>query len=336
MIKNKGGDVFAWQVITFVLAVALIALLANFAFSAVNKLTSDRDKIQAEISLERFSNYLEDLEISGDYAHFSSDTFLFYLPRDFYIVYLGDQKQNVPLECVDGKCLCICKEKDCSSGETYCKSLDKPLLTPNNEPIQIGITEVKVIGGNTYVISEVKESLERVQVYESSSKRAGISVIEPGFIPASLREGSQVELIVLHHTAGSTWTGAYDTFKLRPQEVSAHYIIDKDGLIYYIVGEEWKALHAGNTGRINHRSIGIELVNKGDEAFTDAQYDSLNALIKDIEIRWGIEHKDANVLGHYETPQGKDDNKEDPSEFFEWVRIGLPNHITLAESKRLA
>lgn len=334
MIKNKGGDVFAWQVITFVLAVALIALLANFAFSAVNKLTSDRDKIQAEISLERFSNYLEDLEISGDYAHFSSDTFLFYLPKEFYIVYRGDQKQNIPLECIDGKCLCICKEKDCSSGGTYCKSLDKPLLTPNNEPIQIGITEVKVIGGNTYVVSEVKESLERVQTYKSSNKNPNIAVKVPeeGFIPAAIRK-EEVSLIILHHTVGTTWTSAYDHWKQNPSARSAHFLIDKDGLIYYTVGEDYKAIHAGSA--FNSKSIGIELVNTGEEPFTGAQYVSLNSLIKDIEGRYGISHDDKHVIGHYETPQGQ--TKEgDPSNFFEWARIGLPNHITLAESKKLA
>ena len=62
----------------------------------------------------------------------------------------------------------------------------------------------------------------------------------------------------------------------RGTDVSAHYLIGRDGTIYYLVDEMKRAWHAGDSwwgGPIdmNSASIGIELANDGSEVYPEAQ-----------------------------------------------------------------
>ena len=107
--------------------------------------------------------------------------------------------------------------------------------------------------------------------------------------------------------------------------MSVHYIIDRDGAIYYIVDESLNAWHAEDW---NSRSIGIEIVNLGtkDMQFTDAQYASISSLINDIASRRSsIKIDNEHVLGHF---QASTEGKWDPSPNFDWARIGLSGHKT--------
>ena len=140
------------------------------------------------------------------------------------------------------------------------------------------------------------------------------------------RDTSKVDKIILHHTGDSSARQTYTTLKSRG--LSVHYIIDRDGTIYYAVDEQYLAYHAKgyNTG-----SIGIEIVNTGyaDMEYTEAQYESVKELIVDIASRWpNISVDNEHVLGHFEA----DDRgwKWDPSPNFDWSMIGLPDHPTSA------
>ncbi len=134
---------------------------------------------------------------------------------------------------------------------------------------------------------------------------------------------------------------------------AAHYTIDRDGTIYQHIGEERSASHAG---RVNQRSIGIELqIKRGyggtcnslaeqslarAAAFYDKseddiilelctpsfdQYEALNLLIEDISSRHPI--ADDGVVGHCEVapPNGHRDPRA-----FDWEYIGLSNATKLA------
>ncbi len=136
-----------------------------------------------------------------------------------------------------------------------------------------------------------------------------------------------VDRIVLHHTGGDTASEAYQTLKDRM--LSVHYIIDRDGTIYYLVDERKMALHAKGW---NVRSIGIEIVNTGyaNMEYTDAQYGSIKSLINDIASRWpSINTDNEHIIAHYEIST----DKWDPSPNFEWAKIGLPQHITLSTER---
>lgn len=145
------------------------------------------------------------------------------------------------------------------------------------------------------------------------------------------RRHKDVNRIILHHTGDSEASKTFRT--LRKRGLSVHYIVDRDGTIYYAVDEKWLAYHAIG---YNEGSIGIEIVNTGkaDMQYTNEQYNSINALGRDIARRWpSIEWDNEHVIGHYQatTPEA---GKWDPSPNFNWARIGLGGHILLADLGR--
>ena len=129
-------------------------------------------------------------------------------------------------------------------------------------------------------------------------------------------------------------------------DVSIHYIIDREGVIYCYVPEDRSAWHAGKgewlgdekyTNKMNKYSIGIEVMAIGSQqdmsgylhdweykklddslkGYTEAQYVSLAALVKDICERNNIPLDRDHVIGHQEySPK-----KKDPGQLFDWSRI---------------
>jgi N-acetylmuramoyl-L-alanine amidase len=127
--------------------------------------------------------------------------------------------------------------------------------------------------------------------------------------------------VILHHTTNDTAEQAVATLTSRLTQVSAHYLVARDGRIIYLVDEQKRAWHAGESywggnRDLNSSSIGIELDNNGSEPFPDAQIEALIALLGDLAARWGIPA--ANVLGHGDVAPGR---KVDPSALFPWRRL---------------
>lgn len=308
-----------------VLAIALIIGLFVVARNVSNLVFADQNKAQAEGILERFSFFLDNLKDG------QVDKFIFYEPKGFSLI---DAKGLSTLEdkslCTKAGCACICREENCGGKEAYCIDLDKPLLYGFEQvPIPIEFTELSITREAVrYSINKVDQFSSGLDIFGSKPLVSpSINAENPPLLWAPKRDaGSTINLIVLHRTAGSSFAGAYDTFMANPQEVSSHYILDKDGKIYYIVDESLKALHAGNQGGVNTRSIGIEIVNRGNENFTGAQYDSLNKLLRAITLRYSFPYDDEHIIAHYQSPQGVICGKDDPSRYFDWSRIDLPNH----------
>ena len=139
-----------------------------------------------------------------------------------------------------------------------------------------------------------------------------------------------VSMVVLHYTGMPDAAGALARMCDPEAKVSAHYMIDEAGTVTRLVAEEKRAWHAGRSfwrgiADVNSASVGIELVNPGQEwgyrPFTDAQMDVLVPLLADIVRRHDI--APSNVVGHSDVaPQ----RKEDPGELFDWetlARCGL-------------
>jgi N-acetylmuramoyl-L-alanine amidase len=127
--------------------------------------------------------------------------------------------------------------------------------------------------------------------------------------------------VIIHHTTNDTVERALATLTSPAREVSAHYLIGRDGRIIYLVDELKRAWHAGDSywggnRDLNSSSIGIELDNNGREPFSDAQIAALIALLADLKSRWNIPA--ANVLGHGDVAPGR---KVDPSALFPWQRL---------------
>ncbi len=129
--------------------------------------------------------------------------------------------------------------------------------------------------------------------------------------------------VILHHTSNDTVERALATLTDPARGVSAHYLIARDGRIFYLVDELKRAWHAGDSywggnRDINSSSIGIELDNNGREPFAEAQILALVALLGDLKARWAIPA--ANVLGHGDVAPGR---KVDPSAWFPWQRLAV-------------
>ena len=104
-------------------------------------------------------------------------------------------------------------------------------------------------------------------------------------------------------------------------EVSAHYLIARDGMVTRMVEETERAWHAGagewrGQDDINSRSIGIELDNPGNCPFSEPQMASLETLLAEICARWQIAPED--VIGHSDMAPGR---KCDPGPRFDWARL---------------
>lgn len=141
----------------------------------------------------------------------------------------------------------------------------------------------------------------------------------PNFGPR--RDGLRASLIVLHYTAMTSARAALARLCDPQAEVSAHYLIGADGTIWQMVEEDMRAWHAGRgewAGQqdINSRSIGIELDNRGDHPFAEAQMKALEGLLPQIMARCGIQTP--GVIGHSDMSPGR---KCDPGPRFDWARL---------------
>jgi N-acetylmuramoyl-L-alanine amidase len=138
------------------------------------------------------------------------------------------------------------------------------------------------------------------------------------------RPEKKIDHLVLHYTGMKTAAEAVARLCDPAAKVSSHYVVDEDGTVYALVGEEKRAWHAGvscwrGVRGLNDCSVGIEIVNPGHEwgyrAFPEAQMVAVRDLCLGILGRWpGIEAR--NVVGHSDIAP---DRKQDPGELFPWA-----------------
>ena len=152
------------------------------------------------------------------------------------------------------------------------------------------------------------------------SRLAGQFVLSPNVEPR--RNGRPVDMLVLHYTGMATAARALQWLCNPASGVSCHYLIDSDGAIVQMVGEEMRAWHAGASSwegeaDTNSRSIGIEIHNPGHmisyDPFPPAQMHAVTALCLDILGRHTIAPR--RVLAHSDVAPGR---KVDPGENFDW------------------
>ncbi len=160
------------------------------------------------------------------------------------------------------------------------------------------------------------------------------------------------EYVMLHFTSNvvANRKDPYDIGEVRKifedNELSIHYILDRDGRVFCYMPEDRVAWHAGKgswkntekyTNSMNKYSIGIEILAVGSKAdmsqylspseydaldpsligFTDAQYKSLATLLSDVCKRNNIPFDREHIIGHDEY----NPTKNDPGETFSWDRI---------------
>ena len=128
-------------------------------------------------------------------------------------------------------------------------------------------------------------------------------------------------IVIIHHTAQNSCEQTLKTFTLQRTQVSAHYVICRNGAIHHMLNDYLRAWHGGvakwgNLTDINSSSIGIELDNNGKEPFDSAQIRSLLVLLDTLQHRYNIPA--ANFIGHGDIAPGR---KVDPSAWFPWQQL---------------
>ncbi len=127
--------------------------------------------------------------------------------------------------------------------------------------------------------------------------------------------------VIIHHTAQNSCEQTLKTFTTVKSQVSAHYVICKDGTIHHMLNDYLRAWQAGiskwgNNTDINSSSIGIEIDNNGFEPFTEAQVNSLLQLLSSLKKQFNI--PTANFIGHADIAPAR---KNDPNIYFPWKRL---------------
>lgn len=127
--------------------------------------------------------------------------------------------------------------------------------------------------------------------------------------------------VVIHHTAQNSCDQTLKTFTMTKTQVSAHYVICRDGTVHHMLHDLLRAHQAGvskwgNATDLNSSSVGIEIDNNGFEPFTDAQINSLITLLGRLKRAYSI--PTANFVGHADVAPGR---KVDPSRHFPWKKL---------------
>ncbi len=105
---------------------------------------------------------------------------------------------------------------------------------------------------------------------------------------------------------------------IRGLEVSAHFLIRRNGEVVQFVPCTMRAWHAGASAwegreRCNDFSIGIELEGTDDQPFDDRQYTALSELTRALKDIYPI----TGIAGHADIAPGR---KTDPGPCFDWTR----------------
>ena len=148
------------------------------------------------------------------------------------------------------------------------------------------------------------------------------------------RRGQRPRLVVIHYTAMASCAEARDRLCDPAAEVSAHWLVDRDGGAESLVDEAFRAWHAGagawgGQGDVNSRSVGIEIDNPGDRPFTEPQMAALERLLPQIMARWSIPA--SGVIGHSDMAP---DRKRDPGPRFDWRRLARQGLAIWPEENR--
>lgn len=212
-----------------------------------------------------------------------------------------------------------------------------------------------LVGGCTSEFQEESVAKAEMETAKAVASKPQIPVVQD-FMPKfnfDRRKETKTH-VVLHFTSNAAVNpeNPYEYGEIRKifidYDVSPHYMIDRNGEIYYLLQENRVARHSGKgdlngypkyKDHLNDYSIGIELMAIGTEAemrsmlpadvyqkipqehigYTEAQYESLNRLLDDIMARNNKIKKDRmHIVGHDEYAP---ERKTDPGTLFDWSKI---------------
>jgi AmpD protein len=143
-----------------------------------------------------------------------------------------------------------------------------------------------------------------------------LAVIHSISLPPGLYGGDEIERLFTNRL---DWDAHPYFQQIRGIEVSAHFVIRRDGELLQFVSVDDRAWHAGRShwrGRdnVNDHSVGIELEGLEGERFEAAQYARLVELLRALREACPIDE----VVGHEHVAPGR---KHDPGAGFDWTAL---------------
>ena len=138
--------------------------------------------------------------------------------------------------------------------------------------------------------------------------------------------GTTPSAIVIHSTSNRNKHTSFESeakFLFESADVSAHYLVGKDGrIVEFLAPTQWQAWHAGEClpAFANPRSIGIELHISVGEIPQQQQYAALAWLVRGLVAQFGIGEQQIDTHRAIALPKGR---KSDPagwgdSDFYAW------------------
>ncbi len=159
----------------------------------------------------------------------------------------------------------------------------------------IGLVVMMILGkNNTYKPLETEKKSYIDQL---------LFIPSPNFYPKTDRK---VDKIIIHITQGS-FKSALQWFKMKQSQVSAHFLIGREGQAVQMVALKDVAWHARPW---NTRSIGIEhegfyKYQRKTTEFTEEQYLTSARIVKELCERFQIPMDREHIIGHREVPDVK-------------------------------
>ncbi|MGZ3943655.1 MAG: N-acetylmuramoyl-L-alanine amidase [Mucilaginibacter sp.] len=162
-------------------------------------------------------------------------------------------------------------------------------------------------------IAKVIELAQPVALADSSGVPVASAFV--GTVNFNMRKPNYV---IIHFTAQDSIRQTLHTFTITSTQVSAHYVVAKDGRVYHMLNDYLRAWQAGisrwgSVTDMNSCSVGIEIDNNGSEPYTDAQVKSMVALLGYLKKTYNIPR--ANFIGHQDIAPAR---KPDPGPYFPW------------------
>lgn len=182
------------------------------------------------------------------------------------------------------------------------------LITDSIQQVSARPAYKRIMDSLTNIISVVKNPKNPAVNASEWNTTVNFNVRKPNFV-------------ILHHTAQTSAEQTLFTFSISRTNVSAHYVIGRDGIVHQMLNDYMRAWHSGNSkwGAItdmNSCSLGIEIDNNGSEPFSDAQINSLITLLAFLKKEYDIPQ--ANFIAHSDIAPGR---KSDPSKYFPWKKL---------------
>lgn len=144
-----------------------------------------------------------------------------------------------------------------------------------------------------------------------------VIIIHAISLPPGCFGGSEIEQLFCNSLDATLHPYFEEIYNL---QVSAHFLIRRDGEIVQFVPLSKRAWHAGESNclgrsQVNDFSIGIELEGCDDQIFEQAQYQSLTPLTHSLFKAFPNLSAD-RLFGHSDISPGR---KTDPGSHFDWA-----------------